>query len=48
MLALFLLVFFGVLDGPLNALLQLALSGICRLTGLPVEVFWTLIVGLYA
>ncbi len=48
MLALFLLVFFGVLDGPLNALLQLALSGICSLTGLPVEVFWTLIVGLYA
>lgn len=48
MLALFLLVFFGVLDGPLNALLQLALSGICRLTGLSADVFWTLIVGLYA
>lgn len=48
MLVLFLLVFFGVLDGPLNALLQLTLEGICRLTGLSADVFWTLIVGLYA
>ncbi len=48
MLVLFALVFFGALDGPLNALLRLALDGVCRLTGLAPDVFWTLIIGLYA
>lgn len=48
MLLLFALVFFNVLDGPMSYLMNLLASGMCRLTGLPMEVLAILLNFIYA